>query len=262
MTGDACSQDAWSGAPDRPLLRGSEHLRSPWSAWVPRGSQKGLLGPRKGSLGSRTFWGPRALLQRQSQTTSPHSQPDPNRFDRDRLFSVVARGVPEDLVGLPEYLRRTSKYLTDSEYTGRPAARARAAVCCAETRLPLGVGPSQELRGEQGRSSSSPPARMTAGALLTERGQPAPSSTHPTGSQPASAALSRFSGQMDGCSRPSSMQPSPVSLSLSVTASLRSNTRTLHFIHLRAFFAPNLNICIVWGYLIRKRTCVPSRRFK
>ncbi|XP_036078403.1 transient receptor potential cation channel subfamily V member 2 isoform X8 [Rousettus aegyptiacus] len=45
------------------------------------------------------------------------SQPDPNRFDRDRLFSVVARGVPEDLTGLLEYLRRTSKYLTDSCYT-------------------------------------------------------------------------------------------------------------------------------------------------
>lgn len=45
------------------------------------------------------------------------SQPDPNRFDRDRLFSVVTRGVPEDLAGLPEYLNRTSKYLTDSEYT-------------------------------------------------------------------------------------------------------------------------------------------------
>lgn len=45
------------------------------------------------------------------------SQPDPNCFDRDRLFSVVSRGVPEDLAGLPEYLRRTSKYLTDSEYT-------------------------------------------------------------------------------------------------------------------------------------------------
>nr|XP_044602160.1 transient receptor potential cation channel subfamily V member 2 isoform X4 [Equus asinus] len=45
------------------------------------------------------------------------SQPDPNRFDRDRLFSVVSRGVPEELAGLPEYLRRTSKYLTDSEYT-------------------------------------------------------------------------------------------------------------------------------------------------
>ncbi|XP_066120418.1 transient receptor potential cation channel subfamily V member 2 isoform X1 [Saccopteryx bilineata] len=45
------------------------------------------------------------------------SQKDPNRFDRDRLFGVVARGVPEDLAGLPEYLRRTSKYLTDSEYT-------------------------------------------------------------------------------------------------------------------------------------------------
>uniref|UniRef100_A0A8C5YD99 Transient receptor potential cation channel subfamily V member 2 n=1 Tax=Microcebus murinus TaxID=30608 RepID=A0A8C5YD99_MICMU len=45
------------------------------------------------------------------------SQPDSNRFDRDRLFSVVSRGVPEDLAGLPEYLRRTSKYLTDSEYT-------------------------------------------------------------------------------------------------------------------------------------------------
>ncbi|XP_053424564.1 transient receptor potential cation channel subfamily V member 2 isoform X2 [Nycticebus coucang] len=45
------------------------------------------------------------------------SQPDPNRFDRDRLFSVVSRGVAEDLAGLPEYLRRTSKFLTDSEYT-------------------------------------------------------------------------------------------------------------------------------------------------
>ncbi|XP_013365692.1 PREDICTED: transient receptor potential cation channel subfamily V member 2-like, partial [Chinchilla lanigera] len=45
------------------------------------------------------------------------SKPDPNRFDRDRLFSAVSRGAPEDLAGLPEYLRRTSKYLTDSEYT-------------------------------------------------------------------------------------------------------------------------------------------------
>lgn len=45
------------------------------------------------------------------------SQPDPDRFDRDRLFSVVARGVPEELAGLPEYLRRTSKYLTDKMYT-------------------------------------------------------------------------------------------------------------------------------------------------
>ncbi|XP_045679983.1 transient receptor potential cation channel subfamily V member 2 [Phyllostomus hastatus] len=45
------------------------------------------------------------------------SQLDPNCFDRDRLFSVVARGVPEDLVGLPEYLRRTTKYLTDTKYT-------------------------------------------------------------------------------------------------------------------------------------------------
>nr|KAF6284033.1 transient receptor potential cation channel subfamily V member 2 [Pipistrellus kuhlii] len=42
---------------------------------------------------------------------------DPNRFDRDRLFSAVARGNPQDLAGLPEYLRATSKYLTDSEYT-------------------------------------------------------------------------------------------------------------------------------------------------
>ncbi|XP_059004103.1 transient receptor potential cation channel subfamily V member 2 isoform X2 [Mustela lutreola] len=45
------------------------------------------------------------------------SQPDPNRFDRDRLFSAVARGVPKDLAGLPEYLSGTSKYLTDPEYT-------------------------------------------------------------------------------------------------------------------------------------------------
>ncbi|XP_032136052.1 transient receptor potential cation channel subfamily V member 2 isoform X1 [Sapajus apella] len=45
------------------------------------------------------------------------SQPDANRFDRDRLFNAVSRGVPEDLAGLPEYLRKTSKYLTDSDYT-------------------------------------------------------------------------------------------------------------------------------------------------
>ncbi|XP_037665303.1 transient receptor potential cation channel subfamily V member 2 [Choloepus didactylus] len=45
------------------------------------------------------------------------SQPDPARFDRDRLFGVVSRGVPEELAGLAEYLCRTSKYLTDSEYT-------------------------------------------------------------------------------------------------------------------------------------------------
>ncbi|XP_077020081.1 transient receptor potential cation channel subfamily V member 2 isoform X2 [Tamandua tetradactyla] len=45
------------------------------------------------------------------------SQPDPDRFDRDRLFRVVSRGVPTELAGLSEYLRRTSKYLTDSEYT-------------------------------------------------------------------------------------------------------------------------------------------------
>ncbi|XP_064533562.1 transient receptor potential cation channel subfamily V member 2-like isoform X2 [Pseudopipra pipra] len=42
---------------------------------------------------------------------------DPNRFDRDRVFSAVTRGTPEALDGLFEYLRRTSKFLTDSEYT-------------------------------------------------------------------------------------------------------------------------------------------------
>lgn len=47
------------------------------------------------------------------------SQKDPNRFDRDRLFSAVSRGSPEALDGLLEYLRRTSKFLTNSEYTGR-----------------------------------------------------------------------------------------------------------------------------------------------
>ncbi|XP_038614942.1 transient receptor potential cation channel subfamily V member 2 isoform X1 [Tachyglossus aculeatus] len=45
------------------------------------------------------------------------SQPDPDRFDRDRLFGAVARGDPEELEGLKEYLERTSKYLTNSEFT-------------------------------------------------------------------------------------------------------------------------------------------------
>ncbi|XP_054703818.1 transient receptor potential cation channel subfamily V member 2-like isoform X3 [Grus americana] len=45
------------------------------------------------------------------------NQKDPNRFDRDRLFSAVSRGSPEALDGLLEYLRRSSKFLTNSEYT-------------------------------------------------------------------------------------------------------------------------------------------------
>ncbi|XP_041576076.1 transient receptor potential cation channel subfamily V member 2 isoform X2 [Taeniopygia guttata] len=45
------------------------------------------------------------------------NQKDPNRFDRDRLFSAVVRGSPEALDGLLEYLRRNSKFLTNSEYT-------------------------------------------------------------------------------------------------------------------------------------------------
>uniref|UniRef100_A0A8C5X012 Transient receptor potential cation channel subfamily V member 2 n=1 Tax=Malurus cyaneus samueli TaxID=2593467 RepID=A0A8C5X012_9PASS len=44
-------------------------------------------------------------------------QKDPNRFDRERLFSAVVRGSPEALDGLLEYLRRNSKFLTNSEYT-------------------------------------------------------------------------------------------------------------------------------------------------
>uniref|UniRef100_A0A8C0JE78 Transient receptor potential cation channel subfamily V member 2 n=1 Tax=Chelonoidis abingdonii TaxID=106734 RepID=A0A8C0JE78_CHEAB len=48
---------------------------------------------------------------------SSNSQEDPNRFDRDRLFGAVSRGNPEELDGLLDYLRRTSKFLSDSRYT-------------------------------------------------------------------------------------------------------------------------------------------------
>lgn len=93
--------------------------------------------------------GPVALLQPSVTNHIPYSQPDPNRFDRDRLFSVVSRGVPEDLAGLPEYLRRTSKYLTDSEYTGRrpcgPEPRHPAA--CAQTGPLSSLDCGQEPRG-------------------------------------------------------------------------------------------------------------------
>lgn len=74
----------------------------------------GLTGlPEMGS-----YWGGLGLFCSILHTLHSCSQPDPNRFDRDRLFSVVAQGVPEKLAGLPEYLSRTSKFLTDSEYTG------------------------------------------------------------------------------------------------------------------------------------------------
>uniref|UniRef100_A0A8C3SAM2 Transient receptor potential cation channel subfamily V member 2 n=1 Tax=Chelydra serpentina TaxID=8475 RepID=A0A8C3SAM2_CHESE len=50
---------------------------------------------------------------------SSNSQKDPNHFDRDRLFGAVLRGNPEELDGLLDYLSRTSKFLSDSRYTGR-----------------------------------------------------------------------------------------------------------------------------------------------
>ncbi|XP_074869372.1 transient receptor potential cation channel subfamily V member 2-like isoform X2 [Carettochelys insculpta] len=45
------------------------------------------------------------------------SQKDSNYFDRDRLFGAVSRGNPDELDGLLDYLSRTSKFLSNSEYT-------------------------------------------------------------------------------------------------------------------------------------------------
>uniref|UniRef100_A0A8D2LET1 Transient receptor potential cation channel subfamily V member 2 n=1 Tax=Varanus komodoensis TaxID=61221 RepID=A0A8D2LET1_VARKO len=42
---------------------------------------------------------------------------DPNRFNRNRLFGAIMKGNPEELEGLEDYLRRTHKFLTDTEYT-------------------------------------------------------------------------------------------------------------------------------------------------
>nr|XP_028564081.1 transient receptor potential cation channel subfamily V member 2-like [Podarcis muralis] len=38
-------------------------------------------------------------------------------FNKDRLFGAIVRGNPEELEGLGDYLRRSGKYLTNSEYT-------------------------------------------------------------------------------------------------------------------------------------------------
>ncbi|XP_033028486.1 transient receptor potential cation channel subfamily V member 2-like [Lacerta agilis] len=38
-------------------------------------------------------------------------------FNKDRLFGAIVRGNPEELDGLGDYLRRSGKYLTNSEYT-------------------------------------------------------------------------------------------------------------------------------------------------
>nr|XP_034995211.1 transient receptor potential cation channel subfamily V member 2-like [Zootoca vivipara] len=38
-------------------------------------------------------------------------------FKKDRLFGAIVRGNPEELEGLGDYLRRSGKYLTNSEYT-------------------------------------------------------------------------------------------------------------------------------------------------
>lgn len=124
----------------RPPLPGAQRLVGPGRAEVLRKVPTGLLSLQgaqcsqdslKGLPGMGASWGGWPWFFHSIRHKShPRSQPDPNRFDRDRLFSVVARGVPEDLAGLPEYLSRTSKYLTDSEYTGRPALWARATASC------------------------------------------------------------------------------------------------------------------------------------
>ncbi|XP_077167971.1 transient receptor potential cation channel subfamily V member 2 [Paroedura picta] len=41
---------------------------------------------------------------------------DPDPFNRDRIFGAVTRGRPEELEGLAEYLRRSHKFLSNSEY--------------------------------------------------------------------------------------------------------------------------------------------------
>uniref|UniRef100_A0A8C2YE03 Transient receptor potential cation channel subfamily V member 2 n=1 Tax=Coturnix japonica TaxID=93934 RepID=A0A8C2YE03_COTJA len=62
-------------------------------------------------------YSPKVMINLNYRPGLVSNQKDPNRFDRDRLFNAVTRGCPEALDGLLEYLRRTSKFLTNSEYT-------------------------------------------------------------------------------------------------------------------------------------------------
>ncbi|XP_021271181.1 transient receptor potential cation channel subfamily V member 2-like isoform X1 [Numida meleagris] len=62
-------------------------------------------------------YSPKVMINLNYRPGLVSNQKDPNRFDRDRLFSAVSRGSPEALDGLLDYLRRTSKFLTNSEYT-------------------------------------------------------------------------------------------------------------------------------------------------
>ena len=153
MLGNICDVGAmemlWSSAPDSSPIPAPGAL-SPWDLlgllWEGRGPYEDscgtpgssghtvLTGFLKGLCGMGSFLGGTWLFHSISHKPHSYSQLDPNCFDRDWLFSVVARGVPEDLVGLPEYLRRTTKYLTDTEYTGRPALRPEPlSAHCAET---------------------------------------------------------------------------------------------------------------------------------
>ncbi|XP_068833853.1 transient receptor potential cation channel subfamily V member 2 [Capricornis sumatraensis] len=91
------------------------------------------------------------------------SQPDPNRFGRDRLFSAVARGAPEDLAGLPEYLRRTSKYLTDSEY--REGSTGKTCLMKAVLNLRDGANACIEPLLQIDRASGNPQPLVNAQCL-------------------------------------------------------------------------------------------------
>ncbi|XP_043355447.1 transient receptor potential cation channel subfamily V member 2-like isoform X6 [Dermochelys coriacea] len=68
---------------------------------------------------------------------SSNSQKDPNRFERDRLFGAVLRGNPEELDGLLDYLSRTSKFLSNSEYTDAKTGQTALHIAIEKRRLDL-----------------------------------------------------------------------------------------------------------------------------
>ncbi|XP_043387131.1 transient receptor potential cation channel subfamily V member 2 isoform X7 [Chelonia mydas] len=68
---------------------------------------------------------------------SSNSQKDPNRFERDRLFGAVLRGNPAELHGLLDYLSRTSKFLSNSEYTDAKTGQTALHIAIEKRHLDL-----------------------------------------------------------------------------------------------------------------------------
>lgn len=172
------------------------------------------------------FWGPRALLQLSCTNHIPTASQTQTALAETGSSAPWPGGPP-----------RT--------WRGYQSTCAGPASTSQTRSTEVGYRSSQ---GSLGGSRPWSGAERQGGAVLLAAAlpiEPAPLSTYPTSSQPGLPRPPSAVSVANGYSQASSMWPFPASFS--VTASLRSDTHTTHFIYPRAFFAPNISTCNIWA---------------